>query len=109
MITVWSCAGYPATRRCWPRTGPTHAADMARLRGYLDLAAELQHPGERLTVSTTSGGAPEDWERVKGMLVDRFGELAAVRAARRGADRGGTARRGGAFAGRSKRSGCWSR
>src|SRR5215213_8692212 len=35
-------------------TGSTdHAANMARLRGYLDLAAELQHPGERLTVSTT--------------------------------------------------------
>jgi len=53
-----------------------HATDMARLRGYLDLAAELQRAGERLTVSTTSGGDPDDWERVKGMLVDRFGELA---------------------------------
>src|SRR3954453_17464672 len=30
--------------------------NMARLRGYLNLAAELQHSGERLTVSTTSGG-----------------------------------------------------
>jgi sugar phosphate isomerase/epimerase len=49
---------------------------MARLGGYLDLAAELQRPGERLTVSTTSGGDPDDWERVKGMLVDCFGELA---------------------------------
>jgi sugar phosphate isomerase/epimerase len=54
-----------------------HAGNMARLRGYLDLAAELQRPGERLTVSTTSGGDPEDWDRVKQMLVDRFGELAA--------------------------------
>ena len=53
-----------------------HAKDMARLRGYLDLAAELQRSGERLTVSTTSGGDPDDWERVKGVLVDRFGELA---------------------------------
>ena len=49
---------------------------MARLRGYLDLAAELQRPGERLTVSTTSGGDPDDWEPVKETLVDRFGELA---------------------------------
>ena len=52
------------------------AANMARFRGYLDLAAELQRPGERLAVSTTSGGAPEDWEGDKEELVDRFGELA---------------------------------
>jgi sugar phosphate isomerase/epimerase len=49
---------------------------MTRLRGYLDLAAELQRPGERLTVSTTSGGDPDDWDQVKNVLVDRFGELA---------------------------------
>jgi len=53
-----------------------HARNMARLHGYLDLAAELQRPGERLTVSTTSGGDPDDWEQVKNVLVDRFGELA---------------------------------
>jgi sugar phosphate isomerase/epimerase len=29
-----------------------------------------------LTVSTTSGGEPDNWEQVKGTLVDRFGELA---------------------------------
>ncbi len=49
---------------------------MARFRGYLDLAAELQHPGETLTVTTTSGGTPDDWESVKQTLADRFGELA---------------------------------
>jgi sugar phosphate isomerase/epimerase len=54
-----------------------HVRNMARLRGYLDLAAGLQHPGETLTVSTTSGGAAEDWDAVKGPLVDRFGQLAA--------------------------------
>jgi sugar phosphate isomerase/epimerase len=53
-----------------------HAQNMTRLHGYLDLAADLQHPGERLTVSTTSGGKPADWDRVKGQLVDRFGDLA---------------------------------
>ncbi len=54
-----------------------HAANMDRFRSYLDLAAELQHPGEHLAVSTTSGARPADWEAVKGRLVDRFGELAA--------------------------------
>jgi sugar phosphate isomerase/epimerase len=53
------------------------ASNLARFRSYLDLAAELQHAGERLTVSTTSGGAEEDWERVKNVLVERFGALAA--------------------------------
>ncbi|MGH2559268.1 MAG: sugar phosphate isomerase/epimerase family protein [Thermomicrobiales bacterium] len=53
------------------------AANLARFRGYLDLAAELQAPGERLTVTTTSGGAPEDWESAKDSLADRFGQLAA--------------------------------
>ena len=52
-------------------------ANMRRFRGYLDLAAELQHPGERLTVTTTSGGAPDNWNHVKDTLVARFGELAA--------------------------------
>jgi sugar phosphate isomerase/epimerase len=53
------------------------AANMARFRGYLDLGAELQRPGEGLTVSTTSGGAPADWDAVKGQLVEQFGQLAA--------------------------------
>lgn len=50
--------------------------DMARFRGYLDLAAELQKPGEHLTVSTTSGGKPKDWDENRGRLVDCFGKLA---------------------------------
>jgi inosose dehydratase len=54
-----------------------NAANMERFRGYLDLAGELQAPGDRLTVTTTSGGAPEDWEAVKSTLAERFGELAA--------------------------------
>jgi sugar phosphate isomerase/epimerase len=53
-----------------------HEANMDRFRGYLDLATELQHPGERLAVTTTSGGRPEDWDRVKTPLADRFGALA---------------------------------
>ncbi|MFN8538529.1 MAG: sugar phosphate isomerase/epimerase [Thermomicrobiales bacterium] len=46
-------------------------------KGYLELAAELQKPGERLSVSTTSAGQPEDWEAEKDHLVEWFGELAA--------------------------------
>lgn len=53
------------------------AANQARFRSYLDLAAELQRPGERLTVSTTSGGAEDEWEATKDILVERFGALAA--------------------------------
>jgi protein FrlC len=52
------------------------AANLARFRGYLDLAVELQHPGEELTVTTTSGGTPPDWDAVKETLVERYGALA---------------------------------
>ncbi len=53
-----------------------HARNMAQFRGYLDLAADLQRPGERLPVSTTSAGGPTEWDAVKEMLVDQFGQLA---------------------------------
>jgi sugar phosphate isomerase/epimerase len=52
------------------------AANLARFKTYLDLAADLQRPEEVLTVTTTSGGVPEDWESSKGTLAERFGELA---------------------------------
>jgi inosose dehydratase len=56
-------------------------ADLARknldvFKTYLELAAEFQRPGERLSVSTTSAGKPEDWETEKQRLVEYFGELA---------------------------------
>jgi sugar phosphate isomerase/epimerase len=53
-----------------------HAANLARYRSYLDLAAELQRPGEHLAVSTTSSGKKGQWDDVKGRLVDTFGALA---------------------------------
>lgn len=53
-----------------------HTANLARFRAYLDLAAELQLPGETLSVSTTSGGVAADWERVKQRLVQELGGLA---------------------------------
>jgi len=52
-------------------------ARLARFRGYLDLASELQRPGQALTVSTTSGGPAAAWEMVREELVDRYGTLAA--------------------------------
>jgi sugar phosphate isomerase/epimerase len=57
--------------------GPAEAVDaLARFRAYLDLAAEMQLPGERLIVTTTSGGQHGDWERSRGALVERLGTLA---------------------------------
>ena len=50
-------------------------ANEARFRTYLDLAAELQRPGERLIVTTTSGGAPADWQVRKQEVVERVGRL----------------------------------
>jgi sugar phosphate isomerase/epimerase len=47
-----------------------------RFRSYLDLAAELQRPGERLTVSTTSGGDADDWDESRNLLVECVGAFA---------------------------------
>jgi protein FrlC len=52
------------------------AEDTDRFRGYLDLAAELQHPGETLIVTTTTGGEPTSWDARKDDLVERLGRLA---------------------------------
>jgi protein FrlC len=52
-------------------------ADAARFRTYLDFAAELQQPGERLIVTTVSGGAPGDWVARKHQFVETAGRLAA--------------------------------
>jgi inosose dehydratase len=55
---------------------PTEAAEaLARFRTYLNLAAEMQLPGERLIVTTTSGGQHGDWEKSRGALVERLGTL----------------------------------
>ncbi len=61
----------------------THAQNEARFRTYMQIATDVQAPGEHLTVSTTSGGQPEKWESVKGRLVEQFGAF-AVEAARLG-------------------------
>jgi sugar phosphate isomerase/epimerase len=46
-----------------------------RFRTYLYLAAELQHPGERLIVTTTSGGRSDQWDATKSRLVEALGAL----------------------------------
>jgi sugar phosphate isomerase/epimerase len=56
------------------------AATVERFRGYLDLAAELQRPGEELIVTTTSGGTPADWDRDAATLVETLGELSTYAA-----------------------------
>ena len=53
---------------------------MTRFCSYLDLAVELQRPGERLIVTTTSGGLPTDWEAAKYQLAEMLGEFAAYAA-----------------------------
>ena len=50
---------------------------MTRFASYLDLAAELQLPGERLIVTTTSGGASANWEADKNLLCERLETLSA--------------------------------
>ena len=52
-------------------------ANEARFRTYLDLAAELQRPGERSIVTTTTGGSSTDWEPRKHEIVERIGRLSA--------------------------------
>jgi len=52
------------------------AQNIETFKTYLALAAELQHPGERLSVSTTSAGAPGSWDAVKDELVELFGAAA---------------------------------
>jgi len=51
-------------------------ANEARMRGYLDFAAEIQHPGDELIVTTVSGATPGEWDVRKGELVEIVGRLA---------------------------------
>jgi sugar phosphate isomerase/epimerase len=50
-------------------------ANEACFRTYLDLVAELQQPGERLIVTTTTCGVPAEWETRKAEVVERVGRL----------------------------------
>jgi sugar phosphate isomerase/epimerase len=55
--------------------GVPSAEAIDRFRTYLDLAADLQHPGERLIVTTTSGGLSAQWDSTKAQLVEHLGVL----------------------------------
>lgn len=85
----------PAERRAIREVYDTHGLELCGFSGnvdllgadwpairatfcsYLDLAAELQHPGERLIVTTTSGAAVGDFPGRRAELVTRLGELCA--------------------------------
>jgi sugar phosphate isomerase/epimerase len=43
---------------------------------YLDVAAEMQQPGEHLIVTTTSGGIAPDWDSTRNEIAQRVGALA---------------------------------
>lgn len=53
-----------------------HDASIEVLRGAIDLSAELV-PDDPPVVTTTPGGAPEQWDAVKYQLADEYGRLGA--------------------------------
>lgn len=59
----------------WPAIRATFAS-------YLDLAADLQRPGERSIVTTTTGGPVGAWDARRHEVVARLGELAEYAAER---------------------------
>ncbi|MEW6752471.1 MAG: sugar phosphate isomerase/epimerase [Candidatus Latescibacterota bacterium] len=60
-----------------------HAEDLRRLHGAVDLCAEWAGPAGPPCLDTTLGGAPDDWEGIRELAVERLGALTDY-AARRG-------------------------
>lgn len=60
----------------------THAANMARLKGAVDLAVELAQEDIMPVVNTTPGGKPEEWDTIRDLLVERTRELVEYAQAR---------------------------
>lgn len=58
-----------------------HKTNITRLRNAVDLAVEWAD-GTPPAVNTTTGGKPDEWEPLKGMLVERLAELVEFAAAR---------------------------
>ena len=52
-----------------------HAANMARLKGAIDLAVELAQGDIMPAVNTTPGSRPEEWDTIRDLLVERTQEL----------------------------------
>jgi inosose dehydratase len=60
----------------------THAANMARLKGAVDLAVEWAQGDIIPAIDTTPGGRPEEWDAVRDLLVERTRELVEYAQAR---------------------------
>ena len=61
----------------------TYEQNFQRLRDGVDLCVEWTLGEEPPALDMTAGGVPDDWDEVKGMLVDRVGALVEYAAARR--------------------------
>ena len=59
-----------------------HAEHWRRLTGAVDLAVDLAGPSWVPVLDTTGGGRPDEWDDIKGRLVDRTGELCRYAAGR---------------------------
>ncbi len=59
-----------------------HEANWRRLTGGIDVAVQLAIGDRPPALNTTPGGTPEEWEQIRGLLVDRVGDLAAYGAER---------------------------
>ena len=59
-----------------------HAANMARLKGAVDLAVELAQGDIMPAINTTPGGSPKEWDNVRDLLVERMRELVEYAQAR---------------------------
>jgi len=60
----------------------THAANMARLKGAVDLAVEWAQGDIIPAIDTTPGGRPEEWDTARDLLVERTRELVEYAQAR---------------------------
>ena len=53
-----------------------HQANMARLFATIDLAVDWAQQGAPPCITTTAGGRPDDWERLRPQLIERSIQLA---------------------------------
>ena len=60
----------------------THATNMARLKGAVDLAVELAQGDIMPAINTTPGGSPDEWDTIRDLLVERTRELVEYAQAR---------------------------